>query len=303
LLGGMPNRGSGFVARGVVQRITDADLRARGARTQALAQTAPISGANLWHASHGAAAVYVLGTLHFGNLSQFPQATRQFLVTFLRGNNFDEVYTEVQMAPKQFPNANLTAQGIEANIANLATAEHVAAQAVPANDAKAKRAQKMAAIEANTIRGSETMNLASNVQLDDCYLTLACQGKSVPNFHFETNQTRAAAQQQDALDLLGPAAAYSRTGRFDTDNRIDSGLANFYAGNQSVQFGDRSAEMLAGREPAEIEQRNKQWMDILQGNPPNAQNARQLWIVGADHLSGLILRFQDLGWQVQHKNS
>ena len=69
-------------------------------------------------------------------------------------------------------------------------------------------------------------------------------------------------------------------------------------GNQKALFQEAYIEKKDKRDIANCEERNSQWMA-----KEEALQDKTLWIIGAAHLPGLIVRFESLGWNAAHKIS
>lgn len=91
----------------------------------------------------------------------------------------------------------------------------------------------------------------------------------------------------------------------DQDHRVNAppdtitDFTSTLAGDQQALFTETAAEFEAGRDHAAAEERNRQWAAQIPDITP--LGAQQLWIVGAAHISGLVLRFEDLGWSAVHE--
>ena len=81
----------------VLQRMSDAELKERGARIREMSATAPTEGANLWLLT-GAdqASLYILGTMHAPLLASVH--SKRALVEWLIDTRFDQVFTEMAHA-------------------------------------------------------------------------------------------------------------------------------------------------------------------------------------------------------------
>ena len=76
------------------------------------------------------------------------------------------------------------------------------------------------------------------------------------------------------------------------------GTVDVAEGNQQAIFAGDAAEKAQGIDLASAEERNRIWMDSTV--PVMHPGENHLWIVGAAHLPGLALRFDRLGWKVDH---
>jgi hypothetical protein len=73
-------------------------------------------------------------------------------------------------------------------------------------------------------------------------------------------------------------------------------------GNQAELFLEVSEELRSGRDIASGEERNRLWVGTRIQSGKVRSGDRQLWIVGAAHIPGLVLRFYQLGWRPHHIN-
>ena len=274
----------------VIRRITAEELKQRGERIDAMAKSAPESGFNLWQARHPEldATVYLLGTQHglyLTNIREWPR-----VISFLSEQEFTHVLSETTGAhddrAMQLPDANTLVSKLK-NKAEL-TAE-AGKEATPE-----KRRRIILGLLANirSITGS-----IDDVKLDSAYVALALNGKGRRSKRsiLDSPEVRDAASQKNSDDGVAEAsknALAAKAGKPETEKQQQA----VPTGDQRTQFLDDAQEKLAGLDIANTEERNKRWVE----GTAVAKGDRQVWIVGAAHLAGLILRFEDLGWKVVH---
>jgi hypothetical protein len=151
------------------------------------------------------------------------------------------------------------------------------------------------------------------LQLDEAYFALAKSsgqssvtktGVRVEGF-LETEETRKAAHDRTDRNTRAhfPEWKESELGlRRNRSADIPETFDNITKGDQQDIFNYVSEHMTRGYDIISGEQRNKQWMEkvVLGDDKPKAGDC-QLWIVGAYHIPGLVLRFQQHGWTVNHQ--
>jgi hypothetical protein len=278
----------------MVQRIKLQDMRERSARMHEMAKTAPEKGVNLWRATHeSGGSVHLLGTHHYHQIGAVgDRASRQYLVDFLASGNFTEIYTEMPLdVLKVEVRPNLLDE-----VDEYATKVLALAQAQLGGNRIAIHKANVALSDA---KGTPLGKFAS-AATDDAYLSLAAITGKPTIGAFESNTTKLAAHEQNVADLEIPEG--------DPEHRLSNPGADtsgpdpgFMGGNQKQLFIDAANELGAGRDVANAEERNRQFMEIFKLDLAKSKEVRQLWIIGAAHLPGLILRFQDIGWNVEHQ--
>ena len=288
-----------------VQRIGTDELKGRGMGMETLAQDAPERGVNLWVATNPnlPASIYLLGTAHGLKFSEMGEdaAARQYLIDFLRTEPFTHVFTEVA--------AELPGTLHVPNLAERLEAKREAVQALnqfpeggpPSTERKEYIAYRRALNKVSTV---ETGLGGNDLLLDDAYLNLA--QKPRPDMEagpkvgaLEDSSRRLLAHETNLRDMRLSEADEGHKLRRAPDEVI-SGNEDVVSGNQKTLFTDAAREALAGRDIASAEQRNKQWMKHV--SPDSVKPGdKQLWIIGAAHLPGLVLRFSDIRWQVTHQ--
>jgi hypothetical protein len=278
----------------VAQRITKKELELRGHIIRA-SRGVPKKGVNLWRMENTAlnSLIYVLGTSHGLRLSDMGSdaSARRYIINFLQTEHFTHIYTEL---PANLPHVvfvdNL-AQNLEEKVSAKQAVKNLAPTAARINRLRAE--QRLTNSDANL--GGFDMHL------DDAYLALASTRKPQhqnPNLKIgalESPQSRLMARQINIQDMN--LQAHDPT--FRLIKRHDEPITpndGFIRGDQQELFLEASEEMMSGRDTASSEERNKQWMERV-----NAKKGdRQLWIVGAAHIPGLVLRFHMLGWRPHH---
>lgn len=288
-----------------VQCIGTDELKGRGMAIESLAEFAPETGVNLWSATNPRipATIYLLGTSHGLKLSGMgaDAVARRYLIHFLSTGAFTHVYSEME--------AHLPATQYIPDLADRLEDKRIAMRNLsgfrdggpPASD----RANYLAYRRALEAVSNADSGLGGNdLPLDDAYLNLAQRPRAGmpagPQVGaLEDDLRRAMAHNSNSRDMgldpndsghrlrLGPAEAIS-------------GSEDVVLGNQKALFSAAAAEAQSGRDLASTEQRNKQWMKRV--SPDHVKpNDLQLWIIGAAHLAGLVLRFRDIRWEVTHR--
>jgi hypothetical protein len=288
-----------------VQRIGTDELKGRGMEMDTLAQNAPERGVNLWVATNPnlPASIYLLGTAHGLKLSEMgvDAAARQYLIDFLRTEPFTHVFTEVAAQLPGTLHVPDLAAGLEAKRAAVQALNQFPDGGPPSTERKEYIAYRRALNKVSTV---ETGLGGNDLLLDDAYLNLA--HKPRPDIEagpkvgaLEDSSRRILAHETNLRDMGLSQEDEGHKLRRAPDEVI-SGNEDVVSGNQKTLFTDAAREALAGRDIASAEQRNKQWMKHV--SPDNVKPGdKQLWIVGAAHLPGLVLRFSDIRWQVTHQ--
>ena len=283
-----------------IQRIEEADLKQRGARIAEKAKTAPVSGMNLWEAvcAQPPATVFLLGTNHGLHITQM--AEWKGLVAFLQSEPFTHVLSETTAtfdktttsAPADVTSYLESKIKIEGDFSKLFV-----------DGTYTGTAKQQAIAKGKLTNLNNQTNALDDQALDDGYVTMGMTSgrKAKPRRELlETTESRAEARQQNERDL---GIDYSNDSKYKIEPRpgVTAGTEDVRTGNQRDLFEAQAQELKEGRDVANAEQRNKQWVDRLKLPENLKEGDRQLWIVGAAHLPGLILRFEDLGWKVNHR--
>lgn len=155
--------------------------------------------------------------------------------------------------------------------------------------------------------------------LDDAYLALARSLHSTAGVGLldESGGRTIAA-------LLNQAQGVQTRKGESVASVLEQEIKDVATGDQRALFEDSAKEKLEGLDNASTEERNRQWMHALiaqdtserqtdevkmrleKQTPDTTSRQRvkqgdvQLWIVGASHLPGLILKFRVQGWAVDH---
>ncbi len=288
-----------------VQRIGTDELKGRGIGMDALAQDAPETGVNLWVATNPSlpASIYLLGTSHGLKLSEMgaDAAARQYLINFLRTEPFTHVFTEMAAELPGTQHVPDLAARLEAKREAVQALNQFPEGGPPGTDRKNYIAYRRAL---NKVSFVESGLGGNDLLLDDAYLNLARQPRpdmeSGPKVGaLEDPLRRLLAHEANLRDMGLSAGDEGHKLRRAPDEAI-SGNEDVVSGNQKTLFTDAAREALAGRDIASAEQRNKQWMKHV--SPDHVKPGdKQLWIVGAAHLPGLVLRFSDIRWAVVHQ--
>ena len=281
-----------------VQRITEEELKGRGATIREMAKDAPERGVHLWKVSHKGSSVHLLGTEHARKLSEVGSdaSLREYLITFLTTGQFTSVYTEkIEEIPYLAPEANLAEQ-LEKFISVKADVE---------KGLKAAPSSREFKIATSKLANARTGGLDAilSLSLDQAYLSLATSGREPKRLNLETDDTRLEAKKSNMRDM-GIEDSDPTHRLYKPDGATDDAAASdasFRRGDQKSLFKEVADEMESGRDLASGEERNRQWMDVFKNALAETPEVKQLWIVGAAHLPGLILRFKELGWEVEHQ--
>lgn len=184
---------------------------------------------------------------------------------------------------------------------------------------KLQKAQRVVGFKYRTV--PEYAGNVQRLQLDDAYLALA-----------RSRHPDAVVGLLDEPDgrTIATLVNESQGVRTRKDTAVASvveqELKDVAAGDQRAIFTDTAREQLEGLDNANTEERNRQWMHALiredtserqmdevkmrqeKQKPDNTKRQRikkgdvQLWIVGAGHLPGLILKLRGQGWDVDHRD-
>lgn len=266
----------------VAQLVTADELAERGAAIAAIGQLAPEESMNLWVATNAqlGATIHLLGTMHSLRLAHMKEAPA--LVDYLSQNHFTHVYseiaTDISRIQVKSPDRMKELLGDVAN-------------GVPTREGN-----KPAFIKYHR-NISDHQDIASPA-LDDIYGALALAHSDSDSskqggrtLGLETDEgLRAEASAQNDTDLPG------KHGKPVLHDSIEPAIK---AGNQKHMFAMIAERMQSGHDYEDTEERNKRWIQTrvtTHGAIRHGDN--QLWIVGASHLPGLVLRLAQAGWVV-----
>ena len=307
---GLLDRYGGGHGVAAVQCITDEELKLRGARMAELGKDAPESGMNLWQVKDPktGACVFLLGTEHGLHLSQMKQHPQ--LIEFLRSTPFTHVYSETT---GRFDDGNLSdvpldvAQKLNEKVELETDLKQRFPQGQP--ESGRPRIEYLRAAQKVDLASSQSGNI-DKAGLDDAYVALAMTGREKEHAAkrdvLETPQTRELAAAQNVkdlgIDINNQHGKYAETiTKVSRAGNEDSGPDTYVRdGNQKAIFLEQAKELLEGRDIANAEERNRQWTERLGKEGGIKEGAVELWIVGAAHLPGLLLRFEDLKWPARH---
>lgn len=305
--GDQANKTAASIIKDTVQRIGVDELRERGDKIRkADAGRIPKSGVNLWRMENQRenALIYVIGTAHGLNLSEMgkDQTARQYLIHFLQQEDFTHVYTEVAAQLPYVTFDDSLAEKLETRVRAKQELNEQFPEGEPNGTNRAERIAFLRKTQAVTNSNAGLQGI-DGLGLDNAYATIArtrTRDRLTPVVGaLETDDTRNAADAQNREDMGIVDDDAEHRLRRAPDEYIASN-DSVIKGNQQDIFVEASEEMLAGRDIASAEQRNKQWMDRVKDMSLVNGGDRQLWIVGAAHLPGLILRFSELGWRPHH---
>jgi hypothetical protein len=294
--------GGGGGDRHAVQHIKKAELSAMGQRIGKMAETAPESGMNVWEAKltveGGTATLFLLGTQHGLNLSDM-EAVKP-LVDFLQQESFTQVYSEIPaVLPHIDSDPDLSAKLAEKHDKVKAFERKYPKEPETGQERRQYliEKQKIAQLDAGGVGDLDRQGL------DNAFVHLATTdakgGKRASAAALEDEDSRKQAREQNDRDET-PNAAPNDDGK-KVDAKHAAGQKAVKEGNQKAIFEEQAEELTAGLDVAAAEERNKRWIEKA-ALPANMKPGdKQLWIVGAAHLPGLIVRLQDLKWAVSHR--
>jgi hypothetical protein len=246
-----------------------------------LSSAAPKSGANLWSARNANAELYLLGTSHGLRLHQMDQGTE--IGRFLATTTFTHVLSEVPGSEGEHLDysPNLADQLQQA----LAAEKEMAAVLAAGAGGKAKA---LAIRNQSQLQG--LIGKKHTLPLDEAYYALAASKRkdgSQPKMgYLDTAEGREEAyRSSNASNVPARSAA-----------ELEAGTKDVQSGNQQRIFAEQAMDLLENRDTAGTEQRNAQWLNLK----VLSEGGTQLWIVGAAHLPGLIIRLSESGWNVVH---
>jgi ribosomal protein S18 acetylase RimI-like enzyme len=276
------------------------ELRARGQALSYAALCAPTSGVNLWRMENTEdnMLVYVLGTAHGLRLSDMgaDSRARRFLIGFLQTEPFTHILTETKCDLPYLRHNPQLAEWIEAKVEGQKQAKE--AERTGDSKALAFAKQKVSVAEANIGDFDRA--------LDDAYCAIA--RVSPKNVHaklgeldiFRGVDIRKLARKRNVKHLGIQEDDPTYRLRRQEGEPLSSDR-EVVVGNQAELFLEVSEELRSGRDIASAEERNSLWVNRI-GEGEVRSGDRQLWIVGAAHIPGLVLRFQLLGWHPHHMN-
>jgi hypothetical protein len=282
-----------------VRRIPPEDLRQRGAQIAEMAEGAPEEGVNLWVARNPVldATIHLLGTHHGLRLTQVQGWGA--VIRYLRDGRFTHVYTETtgRSAEGELPATDTLIDYLKRKVST----EEERDKAEQAKDEKKR-------IRANALVGQLDLQTAKidTLSLDDAYAALAMTCTPKPKrSELETTDSRSRAHEQNRLHGVPTAntapVEMDAAAKEKADKELDAQNArdkkDVSTGNQRAIFSAQAKEMRAGLDLASAEERNRQWID---GTAVEKKD-NQVWIVGAAHQAGLILRLKTAGWTVEHR--
>jgi hypothetical protein len=275
----------------VVQRVTPEELAALNVRILKRAEHVPAGGANLWKVSDAKATVYLLGTHHGVRFEEI--AGQGHLGSFLITLPFTSIKTETSV--EEISAAVLTPD-LTKNF-KMAVAEHLRVRKLEHLRDKKTVKEKAPLLRAELAR--DTARIAGGGEaiftrpLDTAYAMIAAirPEKTAKAEHgvLEPEGSRDIAR---ATNLTSGTADLS--GRVPTEEARNEEKRQVKVGDQKAIFLGQAGAIAAGKDPADTEERNRQWRAQF------PQKGIELWIVGAAHLPGLILGFEDLGMKATH---
>lgn len=281
-----------------LQRVGREELKARGEYIHKLSEQLPERALNIWKmSSPNGAVIYVLGTEHSLKLSdpRWNKDGRSALIRFLQREAFTHVKTEIA-------HPELRAARVVPNLAELM--EKVADQQEVVNNAQAdSREERIARAQ---LGNKKALTQDYDHKLDEAYLQIArTRDKDGPSVGaLETEETRADARLKAVNDLYETNLTELNS-ESDPENRVISGPETpasddklVVHGKQRALFEEQAVDYGKGFDLAAAEERNRQWVETF-GQTADPTD-KQLWIVGAAHIPGLTVRFQDLEWRTAY---
>ncbi|MCE9579538.1 MAG: hypothetical protein K8W52_40835 [Deltaproteobacteria bacterium] len=217
--------------------------------------------------------IHLLGTMHSKILGKMKEG--KAIIAYLSTHQFTHVFSELAH----------DISAIDADPGKLTTAIDTLTAGEP--DRKANRPGWVHYMQNKDKMG----DLVGGQRLDEMYAAIALRGQGSSS-GLETNEgLRADASAQNDRDL-GPA----NHGKPDWHDDIQTAIQN---GDQKFMWKLIGARMKSGQDNEDTEERNARWI----GSRVSAHGAlhrgdSQLWIVGASHLPGLVLRLSQAGWTV-----
>ncbi len=221
----------------------------------------------------GGPQIILLGTIHNSLvLQEMPQGPQ--LVQFLRGMKFSKVFTEIVT---DIPNAE--------TLGNLET--QFREKLGPEPDINADKKGWVAWKRQAQAQSMDHDLPIRKHKMDDIYKSLALAGSESEPMALETDETRHIAAVKSWEDR-------GRTGVKEDDIKMvpadqDLVMESIRTGNEKSHWKKYAEYLKRGIDIQDIEERNDQWMDTDMSEYSKTEPT--LWIVGASHLPGLILRF------------
>lgn len=235
------------------------------------------------------AKLFIVGTVHANTLlvemakgqKQMANALDQDgntpvarLLKFISTTDFDQVYTEISAA----------LPALESIIPPLDLLEEPV------------RKQNLEKWKAYQLRKQQGHGLHAGA-MDDVLASLAIKEKPDRYHALETEATRSAATTANYKDAGGQAAEVPQGWEARLTPADNDALINAYAiGNEKQMWAIHAAMLKNGLDPQGIEARNAQWVAKLDADKGKYEaKSTSLWIVGASHIPGLMVRFRKLG--------
>ncbi|AUH51268.1 hypothetical protein CXB49_10820 [Chromobacterium sp. ATCC 53434] len=252
------------------------DLKARGAAISELSKMAPSNGMNLWKVNVDGAELHLLGAMHREGIIQDKHHGVE-LLNLVRDKKFDVVYLEVP--------GNSTGKSLDELAGQVQDVldgrARVAAAREGGKPADIRRAEMR-------LKQYESVCEINKAPYDDLFLSAA--GK-VEYLETADSRVQLANHYKDDGDQV---RTYRQAGEAaDMDHGDDA----FMTGNENasfVEYGQKLAE--EGNDYACCEARSNQWLsDRFFDNKGDYENKNVLWVVGANHIPGLLVTLQAIG--------
>jgi len=138
----------------------------------------------------------------------------------------------------------------------------------------------------------------SEAGMDETLARLALKSDDTNYKSLETKETREQADNDNYHDSGGdkdtaPIGWGARLSKIANEELIES----YKTGNERKLWKIHATELEKGLDPQGIEARNTQWIEKLKTEVDNYDTASPtLWIVGASHIPGLLMRCKSLKW-------
>jgi uncharacterized protein YbaP (TraB family) len=130
--------------------------------------------------------------------------------------------------------------------------------------------------------------------MDDVLASLAIREKGDSYHALETEETRNAATLTNYKDAGGQEAVVPQGWEARLPNEANDDLiAAYRSGNEQGMWAIHAEALKKGLDPQGIEARNDQWVAKLEQEAAKYDaKTPALWIVGASHIPGLLVRFR-----------
>lgn len=264
-----------------IQLLSEADMTDLANDMKQILHRAPTKGCNLWRMRlPKGGELFLLGTSHASHPYNLHELSS--LLDFFGANQFGFVFNEVATEACRFPVAN---DEIE-EAANLLMDK----MKLEAGDKSIKKVdvyRRLKKMSAEAEKAASTGN-------DEAFARLALKGKSgAMTMGLEDKEKRALANRinatQNGQTVLGKEIRSSPEDTFLITEAV-------IRGRETLVWEKQIEALESGRDIQDVEQRNSMWVDKQRGllGRYDVPNRPILWIVGASHIPGLILRLEKI---------